>query len=143
MSYVTEISNALAGTLKKLTVLNRHQLAGHVANFGFWTGEVQHCLGVIDTYRGRFEAMKAAQMKHAVDHSTAEFAIDDRYDLGQSVPPPKPVPDSQLKDARRTLCEAYYRFALRCHNATLLDKAVVQQALGSLGISIDSKDLNR
>jgi len=107
----------------------------------FWTDEVQHCLGVIDGYRGRFEAMKAAQVKHAVDHRTSEFTLDERYDLGQSAPPPQPVPDSQLKDARRTLCDAFYGFVLRCHNAALLDEAGVQHAVRSVGISIDPQDL--
>ena len=141
MSYVTEISDALAETLKKLAVLNRHQLAGHVANLHFWTGEVQHGLGVIDGYRDRFEAMKAAQAKQAVDHRTAEYAVNERYDLGKSVMPPRPVPDSQLKDVRRSLCDAFYAFVLRCHNEAFLDEAGLRHAAESVGISIDPQDL--
>src|SRR5262245_57113770 len=110
MAYVTEISSILAETLNKLATLNRHQVAGHVANLSFWTDEVQHCLRVIDDHHHRFEVMKAAQVKHAVDERTFEFAVDNQFDLGNPVPPLKRVPDSELKQARRTLCDAFYRF---------------------------------
>jgi hypothetical protein len=143
MSYMLEISNALAETLKKFATLNRHQLAGQVGNLDFWTDEVRHCLSVIDGYHHRFETMKAAQVKHAVDYRTSEFALDNQSDLGSPVPPPKPVPDSQLKDVRRALCEAFYGFVVCCHKAALLDEGGVRHTAAKVGISIDSQDLKR
>jgi len=141
MAYVTDVSRLLTETVEKLSTLNRHQLAGHVANLSFWTEEVRHCLHVIDDYHHRFEAMKVAQTKHAVGHHTSEFALDEQYDLGKSVPPPKRVPDNQLKEARRTLCDAFYGFIVRCQNAELLDQAAAEHAAANVGISIDQKDL--
>jgi hypothetical protein len=46
--------------LAKFATLNRHQLAGQVANLDFWLAEARHWLDVIDGYRPRFERLKAA-----------------------------------------------------------------------------------
>lgn len=140
-AYVIEISNSLSETLKKLATLNHHQLAGHVANLSFWTEEVQHSLRVIDGCHLRFETMKAAQKKHARDHHTLAFSLANRHDQGNPVPSPKPVPDAQLKEARRALCEAFYKFIVRCHNAAILDERVVRHAAAPVGIGIGPQDL--
>ncbi len=48
MAYSSDITKILTDQITKFVTLNRHQLAGHVANLDFWTGEVRHCLNVID-----------------------------------------------------------------------------------------------
>jgi hypothetical protein len=44
MPYSSDIAMLLAEQLAKFATLNRHQLAGQVANIDFWLGEVRHCL---------------------------------------------------------------------------------------------------
>lgn len=54
MAYSSDITKTLTVQVTKFVTLNRHQLAGHVANLGFWVAEVRHCLDVIDGYNRRF-----------------------------------------------------------------------------------------
>jgi hypothetical protein len=125
MSYSTDLAKLLTGQLTKSATLNRHQLAGHVANLDFWLAEVAHSLAILDGYSGRFQRLKATQKHHALEG------------------PPRRVPDAQLKEARRSLCNAAYRFLVRCHNDGLVEQATLQQACDHLGISIQASDLRR
>ena len=54
MAYSTDLADLLAAQLTRFVSLNRHQLAGQVANLGFWIAEVAHCFEVIDRYGERF-----------------------------------------------------------------------------------------
>ncbi len=131
----------LAEQLGRLATLNRHQLAGHVANLDFWLGEVRHCLEVIDTYGQRFKRLKSAQNTHVSAHGTIEFSLEDPCCTQSAPEPPRRVPHAELQQARRTLTDAMYRFLLRCHREDLLDEAAVRSSCSDLGRGIDPKDL--
>ena len=77
MAYSSELTDLLTAQLKRFASLNRHQLAGHVANLDFWLGEARHCLDVIDGYWPRFRRLKAAQAAHVAGHGTIEYHLDD------------------------------------------------------------------
>jgi hypothetical protein len=141
VAYSTDITNLLTDQLAKITTLNRHQLVGHVANLEFWVAEVRHCLDVIDGYATRFNRLKSAQVRHTAEHNTTWFALDDPCCINGAAEPPRRVPAGELKNARRTLCDATYRFLVRCFNEGLLDEAALRQACGGLGIGIETSDL--
>src|SRR5580698_9563612 len=105
MSYSTDIAIALADQLIKLSSLNRHQLAGQVANLDFWMSELRHCIVTIDEYRHRFDRMNKAQADYVFEHKTIEFPLHDPEFAGPAQGA-KPVPERDLKDARRKLCDA-------------------------------------
>ncbi|MGE5191576.1 MAG: hypothetical protein ACM3U2_03685 [Deltaproteobacteria bacterium] len=143
MAYMIDLSAVLAETLGKLTTLNRHQLAGHAANLDFWREETKHCLAVIDGYHHRFDRMKDAQMKHAAEHHTIQFLLDDPCCTGEPATPPRRVPDAEIKAVRRALCDAFYRFIVRCYNDRLIERNMLESATDSLGIGIEASDLKR
>src|SRR4051794_7109911 len=116
MAYSSDIAGILTDQITKFATLNRHQLAGQVANLDFWTAEVRHALDVIDGYGRRFEQMKAAQMKHVSEHGTVEFSLQDPCCTRTSASPPRRVPSKDLGETRRLLCDATYRFLVRCLN---------------------------
>jgi hypothetical protein len=142
MAYSSEIATILTDQLKKFVTLNPHELAGHVANLDFWVAEVRHCLDVIDGYNPRFEQLKAAQARHISEHGTLEFRIDEPS-LLSAPSPPRRVADRELQDARRLLCDATYRFLVRCFKAGLIDEAVVRRTCGRLDIGVEARDLRQ
>jgi hypothetical protein len=148
MSYSVAISTMLAETLTRFASLNSHQLAGHIANLDFWLAEVNHCIAVLDGHRRRYEAMKAAQVRYATDHSTREYSyLCDGYcpdcAEGDTASPPKRIPHGQFKDAVWTLRDAAYQFLLRCHKAGLIDEAKLCAAADTVGTGVDVADLRR
>lgn len=143
MAYSSDISKTLTDQITKFATLNRHQLVGHLANLHFWAAEVRHCLEVIDGYGSRFEQMKAAQMKFVADHGMVEFHLDDPCCTRTSAAPPRRVPSQELADARRQLCNAFYRFLVRCLHEGLIDERALRQVCGALDISVESSDLRQ
>src|SRR3954451_13431515 len=120
MSFSTDVADVVAKQLSRLTTLNRHQLAGQVANLDFWLGEVRHALAVIDGYGVRFTRMHAAQEQHVTVHGTTEFDLDADWDTNRRATSPRRVPGQELEKARRNLNQAASRFLERCHNEGLL-----------------------
>jgi hypothetical protein len=55
--------------------------------------------------------------------------------------PPRKVPDKELKDARKALCDAARRFLARCCNEGFIEESVFRQACSDLGIAFDATDL--
>lgn len=110
LAYSTDIAKLLNDQLVKFTTLNRHQLAGHVANLEFWILEVRHCLNVLDGYPKRFDQLKYAQMRYASEHKTIEYEFDEPDVFRESPLPPKRVPQGEIREARRSLCDATRRF---------------------------------
>src|SRR5262249_36049824 len=106
-----------------------------------WLAEVAHCLAVIDGYGQRFQRLKGAQQRHVAEHHTTEFDLDDPCCTRTGAAPPKRIPDAELREARRVLCEATYRFLLRCCAERLIEEATLRQACDRLGIGIDPSDL--
>jgi len=141
VAYSSEIAKVLAGQVAKFVTLNRHQLAGHLANLDFWLAEVRHCLEVLDGYGPRFERLKAAQREHVKQFGTEEFDLRDPCCIKGRAASPKRAPDSELWDARQALCDATYRFLLRCFREKLIEEAKLRQACVSLGIGVEPNDL--
>jgi hypothetical protein len=134
MSYSTDIGDLVAKQLSRLTTLNRHQLAGQVANLDFWLGEVQHALAVIDGYGARSTQMHAAQEQHVSAHGTTEFDLDYDWDTKRRASPPRRVPGHQLEKARRNLTQAASRFLDRCRSEGFLSEDQFSAAMESLGV---------
>lgn len=140
MAYTTDIVKPLTDQLTKFATLNRHQLAGHVANLEFWLGEVRHGLAVIDGYKARFDRLSSAQQRHVAEHGTIEFDLDERY-LKGSPSRPKRAQDNQIQEARRCLCDATYRFLVRCYREKLITESALRQVCGDLDIGVEASDL--
>ena len=129
--------------LSRFVTLNRHQLAGHVANLDFWLAQVRHCLQVIDGYGARFRLLKTAQQEHVAEHHTVAFYLDDPCCTRGKPDPPRKVADSELKDARVALTEATRRFLVRCYTAGLIGEPAFRKACDDSGIGFDPADLAR
>ena len=143
MAYSSEIAKILTDQLTKFATLNRHQLVGHVTNLDFWTAEVRHSLDVIDGYGRRFEQLKAAQERHVAEHGTVAFSLHDPCCTQQSAAPPKRVPQKELGEARRRLCDATYRFLVCCFNQRFIEETRLRQMCDRLGIGIEASDLRK
>jgi hypothetical protein len=141
MAYSSDITETLTFQITRFVTLNRHQLAGHVANLDFWVAEVRHCLDVIDGYNRRFEQMKAAQSKHIFEHKTVEFSFDDPCCTQGRASPPTRVPSAELGEARRNLCDATYRFLVRCFNERFIEEDLLRRICSSLDLGVEASDL--
>lgn len=142
MAYSQEIAYLLTQQLLRFVTLNPHQLAGQVANLDFWMEQVLNCQRVIDGYPKRFEALKQAEMQHAQEHHTVEFDLDDRFGTSAHPPPrPRRVPSHELSQARKELCDAAYRFLIRCYSARLISEEKLRECCKLLDISIAPSDL--
>jgi hypothetical protein len=135
------MAELITDQVSRFVTLNRHQLAGHVANLAFWMAEVRHCLQVLDGYGKRFRLMKAAQEKHVAEHHTIEFDLDDPCCTQGKAGPPRKVPGSELKEARVALSEATRRFLVRCLRERLIDEPALRKACDESGIGFDPADL--
>ena len=136
------MTNLVTAQLAKFATLNRHQLAGHVANLDFWLAEARHCVDVIDGYRPRFERLKAAQAAHVAKHRTIEFDPSEPQIRGRAAQP-KSVPDHELKESRRAVRDAAYRFLVRSYNEELIDDETLRRECQGLKINIEGADLRR
>jgi hypothetical protein len=143
MSFSTEMAKLVADQISRFVTLNRHQLAGQVANLDFWLGEVLHAMEVLDGYGKRFQRLKTGQAKHVAEHHTIGFSLDDPCCTQGKPSPPQRVPDSELKDVRRTLTEATYRFLIRCFSDGLVTESAIRKACENLHIGVDTNDLKR
>lgn len=141
MAYSSDITKTLTVQITKFVTLNRHQLTGHVANLDFWVAEVRHCLDVIDGYDRRFEQMKTGQTKHISEHGTVEFSLDDPRHTQRMSPPPRRVSGAELGEARRNLCDATYRFLIRCFSEGLIQEDLLRRTCGSLDIGVEAREL--
>jgi hypothetical protein len=141
MAYTIDIVKPLFDQLAKFVTLNRHQLAGHIANLDFWLGEVRHGLAVIDGYSERFERLRAAQQRHVSEHGTAVFSLHDPRHTESSAPPPRRVPDGPMREVRRSLCDAVYRFLVRCHREGFITESSVRKECQDLDIGVEAADL--
>jgi hypothetical protein len=141
MAYSSDITKTLTVQITKFATLNPHQLVGHVANLDFWVAEVRRCLDVIDGYDRRFEQMKTAQTKHISEHGTVEIRLDDSWGNQRTVPPPRRVPSAELGEVKRNLCDATYRFVVRCFNEGLIDEDLLRRTCKRLDIGVEARDL--
>ncbi|MDY3563580.1 hypothetical protein R5W23_005194 [Gemmata sp. JC673] len=119
MSFSTDMAKLVADQLSRFVTLNRHQLAGQVANLDFWIGQVRHVLAGIDGYGARFVRMQAAQ-EHYVGHNGAITPGTEGYDPRTSPVAPRRVPDRELRQARRGVVDAARRLLERCREERLV-----------------------
>ena len=145
MAYMTDIGDILAKQLTKFVTLHRHQIAGQAANLDFWSNEVQHCLEVIDGYKGRFTRMRSAQMAYAADHQTSEFSLDpdDPCCFPGKVSPPRRIDYRELETARRSLLDAMHRFLVRCRDESLIDETTFLETATRFKIPFEASDSER
>lgn len=130
MSFSTDMARLVADQLSRFVTLNRHQLAGQVANLDFWLAQVRHALAGIDGYGVRFVRMQGAQEQYVTRHGTTEFVFGAEDYTPQTRPaPPRRVPDRELRQARRALVEAATRFLERCRGEGFVADSVVSAAL--------------
>jgi hypothetical protein len=142
MSYSTEVATLLAKQVSKFVTLNRHQLVGQLANLDFWLEEIRHGLSVLDGYEGRFQRMKVAQTSYVAEHQTIAYDQASR-NWSDPVATLQRTPKGEFQDARRALCDATYRFLVRCHNEKLIDEYTLRKHCGELNIGIEASDLKR
>ncbi|MBX3452250.1 MAG: hypothetical protein KF777_22030 [Planctomycetaceae bacterium] len=143
-AYTIAIAEELSSQFSRFVTLNPHQLTGHVANLGFWSDEVAHCLNVIDQYTTRFARMAEAQRQYVTHHRTLEFELDDKWGETAKAPPrPRHVSDQERSSTRFRLCDSYYRFLVRCYSVTFIDEARLRKECERHSIGVDARDLMR
>ncbi len=79
--------------------------------------------------------MNKAQANYVYEHKTVEFELRDP-EHAQLAQGPKRVPERELKDARRNLCDAASRFLKRCVDEKLIDEASIRKDCESLGLLV-------
>jgi hypothetical protein len=143
MAFSSDIAKLVSDQLVRFVSLNRHQLAGQVANLDFWLAQVRNALDVLDGYQKRFDKMRSGQEQYVAAHGTKVF--DPKNDLYPEKPsspsPPRRVPDDELREARKTLCESAYQFLVRCCNERFIPESELRAACKQVGISVEASDL--
>jgi hypothetical protein len=124
------MAKVVADQLERFVTLNRHQLAGHVANLDFWPAQARHALDVIDGYQ------------YVARHQTR---VSSPFDPDVTGPPelPRRLPDGSLRDARRAVADAAYRFLVRLCNDGLIFVAELRSRSAGLGLGVEASDLRR
>ncbi|MEZ6142732.1 MAG: hypothetical protein R3B84_19395 [Zavarzinella sp.] len=121
MPYIEDITEPLIHVLTHTGGLPIHQLAGHMANFEFWVGEVRHAFDVIDGYQTRFKKMTQAEKDNA----------------GRRIPPiRRGIKHLELNDLRVRLANAMYHILQRSFKEKLITELQLQQAGDTLGLDI-------
>jgi hypothetical protein len=142
MSFSENLATLVADQLERFVTLNRHQLAGHMGNLDFWIAQTRHALEVIDGYQERFRRLKSAQTAYVAEHQTMTTSPVDP-DIKGPPDPPRRVPDAALREARRSVTEATYRFLIRCFHDGLIQAKQIRSICEELGIGIDPADLRK
>ena len=70
-----------------------------------------------------------------------EFSLDDPCCTQRTVPPPRRVSGAELEEARRNLCDATYRFLVRCLNEGLIKEDLLHGTCVSLDLGVEASDL--
>jgi hypothetical protein len=128
VSFSTELAGLVTNQLSRFVTLNRHQLAGQVANLDFWLAQVRHTLAALDGYGVRFVRMEAAQERYVTVHGTTESIQNADEWIERKASPPRRIPDRELRKARRALTDAVSRFLERCRKDGFLSEAEFSEA---------------
>jgi hypothetical protein len=140
MSFSENMAKVVADQLARFVTLNRHQLAGHVANLDFWIAQARHALDVIDRYEERFRRLKAAQSAYVAEHQTMTYRRTDP-EIRWAADSPRRVAHAALREARRSVTEATYRFLVRCCYDGLIPESRLRAICNSLDIGVEASDL--
>ncbi|MSU79195.1 MAG: hypothetical protein EXS16_14030 [Gemmataceae bacterium] len=138
MVFSTNMAMLVADQVSRFVTLNRHQLAGQVANLDFWLAQVHNALEVIDGYGVRFVQMHGVQEQYVAGHGTTEFTLRDKFSKPTKAAPPRRIPDRELQKTRKLLIEAASRFLARCRKEGFISEERLLAACVPLGIGIDS-----
>ena len=141
MSFSTDLARVVSDQLSRFVTLNRHQLAGQVANLDFWMSQARHALETLDGYGVRFIRMETAQEQYVSDHGTTEYALEVDYPVARKAAPPHRIPDRELRKARKALIESAYRFLVRCRKEGLISLEQISAARETLGVGSDGEPL--
>jgi hypothetical protein len=140
MSFSENMAKVVADQLARFVTLKRHQLAGHMANLDFWVAQARHALEVIDGYEERFRRLKSAQDRYVAEHQIQTFWPTDP-DIHGPPASPRRVPHGGLREARRSVTEATYRFLVRCCNDGLIPESQLRAVCKSLEIGVETTDI--
>ena len=143
MSYSSEVANLISSQLSRFMMLSRYQLAGQAANLDFWLIEARHAVEVIDRYGQRFEQMKSARSRYVSEHETLAYDSRDEFSKPKPPDPPIRVSDVEMKQARRAVTDAAYRFFVRCTNEGSITESRLRKACDNIGIGVVVSDLKR
>jgi len=125
MPYVRAITEPLIETLTHAAGLPVNQLAGHAANLGFWVGEVEHALKVIDGYSERFRSLQLGERR---------FGQQNQVHPSHSKPVRPGISDHELKELRRRLVDTAKLFLSRCRKEDLVSEAELNELLARLDL---------
>src|SRR3954471_15220205 len=92
VSCSTDMAKLVADQLSRFVTLNRHQLAGQVANLDFWLAEVRHALSVIDGDGVRSVRLEAGQEQYVATHGTVLPEVGPAGPWERRPPPPRRIP---------------------------------------------------
>ena len=129
MSFTTNMAKLVADQLSRFVTLRPHQLAGQAANLDFWLAQVRNALGAIDGYGVRFVRMEGGQEQYIAAHDTKLSEVGPAGVEERRPPPPRRIPDRELRQARQALVEAATRFLERCRAEGLGSESVLAAAL--------------
>lgn len=119
-------------------------LAGHAANFDFWTDEVAHCLSAIDSYEERFQRMLIAQqLRMQTEQDPQPTAALPFIIPRRSVPRPGRIAEPMRNYVRSELCVTFRAFAVACYHNAHLGADVIHASCQRLSIDLDEGDVPR
>jgi hypothetical protein len=139
MAYSLEVCELLTKQIEKFVSLNRHQIAGHIANIEFWSNEVRHALILIDGYRERFAKMSSAQNQYVTQNKVIEYDLNEPYIRGRATPPVRLDKNAQTQ-GRQQLVGTWRRFVLRCFREGMLSEDDAQKVCEPIGVSLEPSD---
>ena len=148
MAYSIDRARLVADQLERFAHSHAHQLAGQVANLGFWLDEVAAALRTMDEYPQRFRRLRESQASWVKRHGTvvSEYCphCGGACEFGPHAPPPPTrIPSEQLGEARDRIRQSCYRFLLRSYRLGLLEEPAVREACERVGVGVEAEDLER
>ena len=138
MAFSSDVAKLVADQLTRFLSLNRHQLAGQVANLDFWEAEVRHALDVIDGYGVRYVRLSMNQEHFLKTHGTGETRSERESIPHSYARPVQRIPDRELQKARRHLTDAAFKFLSRCFREELISEEQFAGVCERLGLSEQS-----
>lgn len=146
MIYTIEKANLIIEQLTKFKNMSAYKLSGHFANFEFWTMEVKSALNALDEHYARFKTMLNAQLNYIENHGEP---IHDFCPICKGICEfstgkpslPKRIVNSELKEIKTELLNAYYLLLVRSFNSKIIDKNQLEKFCNEVEISFDETDL--
>lgn len=130
MPYVEDITEPLISTLTYSGGLPAHKLGGHAANLGFWVGEVEHALRVIDGYGERFKKLREGE-RIAVERIGFQWhPFHDEKLLRRG------TGDRELRELRRRLIESVSLVLRRSYKEGFVSETELKEYGGRLDLDI-------